>query len=74
MKPEFPIGLVITEVRKMTDAELRNEGWEHEAEYHQAYALVLSDGSVLYPSMDYEGNGPGALFGVTKDKEGFSIG
>jgi len=29
-------------------------------------ALVLENGTVLYPSRDEEGNGPGAMFGRTK--------
>ena len=43
-------------------------GWEHD--YHASYAKVLEfdDGSVIYGSQDYEGNGSGAIFGYKKVK------
>lgn len=56
------VGRRIVAVRSMTPAELADEGWPHDA---RAPAMVLDDGSVLYASRDYEGNGPGAIFGTS---------
>lgn len=53
-------GRTIVEVRHMTQEEVETEGWER-----PALALVLDDGTVIYPSQDDEGNGPGTLFGTT---------
>jgi hypothetical protein len=55
-------GRTIRAVRPMTPAECAAEGWEH-----PALALILDNGTVLYPSRDDEGNGPGAFFGATAD-------
>ena len=52
-------GLTIVAVRPMTKAELKAEGWEG----RKAICLEFHDGTILYPSQDSEGNGPGALFG-----------
>jgi hypothetical protein len=57
------VGRKIVEVRTMTKKELEREGWEGN---FPTIALVLDDGQVLYPSMDTEGNAPGALFGSDK--------
>ena len=45
----------------MTDAERLKENWDY-----GTIVLVLGNGTIVYPSQDEEGNGPGALFGVTK--------
>jgi hypothetical protein len=39
----------------------------------EATVLVLDDGTILYPSRDDEGNGPGALFGADRDGELFTV-
>jgi hypothetical protein len=31
--------------------------------------LVLDDGSIIYPSQDEEGNGPGSFFAMDKELE-----
>ncbi|MGE0252951.1 MAG: hypothetical protein AB7N54_00020 [Alphaproteobacteria bacterium] len=67
--PEPIVGRRIVAIRAMTPAELDAEGWPNEA---KVPALVLDDGTALYPSCDYEGNGPGALFG-SSGKEGFFV-
>tara|TARA_Y100000361_G_scaffold143359_1_gene150292 strand:- start:347 stop:568 length:222 start_codon:yes stop_codon:yes gene_type:complete len=63
------IGAKLVDVRNMTTAELKNEGWDL---YHRAEdewkVFVFDDGSVIYPSMDYEGNAPGVFFGYKKVK------
>jgi hypothetical protein len=60
---EYPNGLAVAGVRYLTAAEMQTEGWEGD----HCVALVLADGSIVYAAQDYEGNGPGALFGKTKD-------
>jgi hypothetical protein len=61
------IGAKLIDVRNMTNAEIKNEGWDYMcSELDLIKVLVFDDGSVIYPSMDYEGNGPGAFFGYTK--------
>jgi hypothetical protein len=48
----------------MSKKELDQEGWESR---QKVPVLVFSDGTLLYPSQDGEGNGPGELFGITPD-------
>ena len=62
MSAEF-VGKRIVEVRSMTSEELQGEFWD--ADYHaeSVPVLVLDDGTLIYPSRDAEGNGPGELFG-----------
>ena len=62
------LGSKLVEVRNMTNAEIKNEGWDYMcSELDLIRVLVFDDGSVIYPSMDYEGNGPGAFFGYKKN-------
>lgn len=67
------IGATIVDVRPMTAQEIENEGWEVFAFRGAPLALVLSTGAILYASQDEEGNGPGAFFGLLKDKTAFAI-
>lgn len=48
----------IADARPASLAEMQAVGWEGEP----PLALELQDGTVLLPSQDEEGNGPGALF------------
>lgn len=57
------VGRKIVEVRPMTKEERVKEGWDR-----GTMTIVLDDGSVLYASRDEEGNGPGEIFGVNKDR------
>lgn len=57
------VGVKIKAIRPMTKKELEREYWEPDR-FEKPLALELSNGVVLYPSRDSEGNGPGALFGV----------
>jgi hypothetical protein len=66
----FPIGQKIVGVRELTIHEANNAGWPAGS---YAIALVLSDGSIIYASRDYEGNGPGALFGNLRTGESFVV-
>lgn len=70
--PPYPNGLTITGVRYLTDRECANEGWDV-GPYDAAVALTLSDGSMIFASQDYEGNGPGALFGRMRTGEQFIL-
>jgi hypothetical protein len=71
-KPPYPNGLTITGVRYLTWQERVNEGWDIGL-YDVAVALTLSDGSMIFASQDYEGNGPGALFGRMRTGEQFIL-
>ena len=63
------IGTQLVDVRNMTSVELKNEGWDdYYSEQDDIKVLVFDDGSRIYPSMDYEGNGPGVLFGYKNVK------
>ena len=58
-------GARIVKIREMTRKEATNEGWDLGKD--GCRALELSNGTVLYASRDYEGNGPGALFFYNKE-------
>lgn len=51
-------GLVILNVRDLTQEELSAQAWDV-FPGQEPTAIVLSDGSTLFTSMDPEGNGPG---------------
>ena len=55
------IGKKIVGIREMTKRETENEGWEF-----GATTIVLNDGTMIYPSIDEEGNRAGILFGIEK--------
>jgi len=57
------LGKKIVAVRYMTDKEREDSMW-----FHRGLVITLSDGSMIYPSADDEGNDAGALFG--QDKKG----
>lgn len=64
------VGRRIVEVRAMNKHELEAEGWPPD---ETVPVLVLDNGTILFPSRDEEGNGPGALFGATARKQGFHV-
>jgi hypothetical protein len=51
------VGRTITRVRYLTRGELAVKGWNN-----ACVVLELDDGTILFPSMDDEGNNGGALF------------
>jgi hypothetical protein len=53
-------GRKIIAVRYMTAKEMEGLGWSR-----SALVLQLDNGTIIYPSQDDEGNGPGSLFGQT---------
>jgi hypothetical protein len=56
------VGKKIVMARYMSKEEAENMGW-----YSRPVVLQLNDGSIIFPSMDDEGNNGGALFGQDKD-------
>lgn len=56
------VGVKIKEVRAMTKQEMLDEGWEY-SHYDIPAVIVLSNGVIIYPMADPEGNGPGCLVG-----------
>lgn len=58
------IGRRITDQRPMTEEEATLEGWRFSGVHGAPTVLVLDDGTLIYPSQDHEGNGPGVLFGI----------
>jgi len=63
------VGQKIVAVRAMTDAELAENYWHGE----RGTAIELENGTVLFPSRDDEGNGPGRLFGKLPTGEGIYV-
>ena len=68
----YPIGLKVTEVRMMTNAERRAECWEKSWGGFPV-VIVFEDGSKIYASSDPEGNDAGCLFGMTSKGESIII-
>jgi fumarylacetoacetate (FAA) hydrolase family protein len=64
------VGSKVIDIRPMTKEEMSNEGWQKN---EIPMVLVLSSGTILYPSQDTEGNDAGALFGVTSDGTSFGV-
>ncbi len=64
---EWPEGLSIRKVRPMTEKEMRDLDWHRGGDDSGAVAMELSDGTVMYPSQDPEGNGPGMIFWTKAD-------
>ena len=66
------IGAKIVHIRPMTDKELQQEGWTRD--FHAPAVIILDNGYKIYASQDEEGNGPGALFGLTPKNQHIMIG
>jgi hypothetical protein len=58
----------IVEVRYLTPDECRRQMW-----CFTGVALVLDDGTIVYPARDAEGNDAGALHGVAGDGTQFVL-
>ena len=56
----------ITLIRNMAEEEISREGWDGLVDDY-VIAFELDDGTVIYPARDYEGNGPGVIFGYNKN-------
>ena len=59
-------GKKIVSARYMTKEEMNNTGWDR-----RALIIQLDDNTLIFPSQDDEGNGPGAIFG--QDSKGESL-
>ncbi len=59
------VGRTVVAVRPMTEEELEAEGWGNYL--LPPPAIVFDDATIVYPSRDDEGNGPGVLFGIDND-------
>jgi hypothetical protein len=66
-------GTQITDVRDMTDEEYDQLYWPVD-NMGRARAIELSDGTVLIPSQDPEGNGAGAFHGIPHGDEEAVVG
>ena len=60
------IGRKIVDVISLNKKVIEKEGWDNSP--YNSVCLVLDDGSIIYPSQDEEGNGPGAFFGFKDDQ------
>ena len=56
------IGKKIKSVRYMSESEAEDFGW-----YKRPLVIIFEDNSLIYSSMDDEGNDGGALFGLSED-------
>jgi hypothetical protein len=56
------LGRRILKVRYMTKKEAEEMGWDN-----RAIVIGLDNGTVIFPSMDDEGNNAGAIFTTDKD-------
>ena len=61
-------GRTIVDVRYLTTIEMKGMGW-----HRKSIVLELSDGSLLFPSKDDEGNDAGALFGQSPDNKSLTF-
>ena len=62
------VGKTIVRARYMSEEEKENVGF-----YSKALVLELSDGSLIFPSKDDEGNDAGALFGLDNDNNNLTF-
>lgn len=66
-RPKEPVlGARIMRVRLMTEKEAQRMGWNPPFR-EEPMVLELDSGAVLFTAKDFEGNGPGALFGFAGD-------
>jgi hypothetical protein len=55
------VGKTIKTVRPLTRTEAQEFYWEYENNY-EAMVIIFTDGTIVVPSADPEGNGAGFLF------------
>ena len=61
------IGRKIVDVISLNKKVIEKEGWDNSP--YNSVCLVLDDGSIIYPSQDEEGNGPGCFFAMDKEMD-----
>ena len=59
------VGATVVRVRPMSNEEIEREYWQPLPDYRRPAVVELSDGSIIYPSCDPEGNGPGVLLAAS---------
>src|SRR3972149_2510828 len=59
------LGHIIQDVRDLTKADTDEDGWFLPG--RACPVIVLDNGTIIFPSKDREGNGPGALFSKMAD-------
>jgi hypothetical protein len=69
-KLAWPVGRTVLNVRWMTKAELKREGWEGRG---GGVAIDFNDGGILFASSDDEGNGPGVMFAISPRGEAVRV-
>ena len=62
------VGKKITNVRWMTDKEAEKYGWDH-----RPIVMYLSDGTIIFPQQDDEGNNGGALADTNEKTETWPV-
>jgi hypothetical protein len=67
------VGHTIIDARRMTQKEAEADGWCGLQDWQLPLVLILDDGTLLYPSADGEGNGPGAFFTRAADGTTFRL-
>jgi len=58
------VGKRVVRVRYLTDKEAENMGW-----HDRSIAIFFDDGTIIFPSQDDEGNGPGSMFGTLSGED-----
>lgn len=66
LQNQLLVGVKVKCVREMTKKEMENEGWEGWHRTSAPTVIEFTNGILVYPSQDPEGNGPGALFGYDR--------
>ena len=62
-------GQKIIAVRKMTEKEIDiTWGLENFYDSYVPDCIELDNGDIIIPSRDFEGNGPGVIFGISNNK------
>jgi hypothetical protein len=69
-KVAWPTGRTVINVRWMSKAEVKREGWEGRG---GGVAIDFNDGGILFASCDDEGNGPGVFFAISPKGEAIRV-
>ena len=63
-----PIGTTVVAIASLNEELATELGWEDEYEYEPGTVILLSDGSMFVASSDHEGNYPGVVWHLPKDR------
>jgi len=55
-------GAIVVKVRRMTQEEMKAEGWDEDFIHGRPVAIDFDNGMTVYASSDSEGNAGGELF------------